>query len=329
MQESGCCGALRLLGKVVETVAWPACTRGDDLGVSRMSYLASPPSNAEIHTAMQRALAAGRIGTWHWDIASDAVLWDGTLCAVYGLSAAEAPRTAPDFLGLVTPEDRDVTVRNVSHALEGAATVEHRFRASVGGRTFSIHDRAHVIHDGDGRSTSMIGMCCGVGPESSNSIAPVPGPMGEHRPIELAAYLGTLVESLRRDPQTGVERLLQYESAQVECTFDYAVKIGLILLELVAPVGVANETASGRRVGITLEIGARSGRLRITDNGAGRLAGAQSDIATDIGIQSAGALAGRIGGTLTSDDAGAAHYFGSAHLGRLWRLEFPLPGGVR
>jgi hypothetical protein len=284
----------------------------------------APNQNSETAPAIIRSLAAGRIGIWHWDTASDAVLWDGTLCVIYGLSPTEAPRTAPDFLSLVTPEDREATVRNVSRALEGAATVEHRFRASVGGRIFSIHDRAHVIRDRDARSTSMIGMCCDVGSESAGSIVPVAGPMGEHNPVELADYLGTLVESLRYDPGTGPARLLQYEATQAECTFDRAVKIGLILLELVAPVGAPNEAAPGRPVVISLEIGARSGHLRIADNGAG----AQKDIATEIGVQSATALARQIGGTLTSEDAAAVHDFGSAHFGRLWHLDFPLPGGT-
>src|SRR6185369_16454403 len=182
-----------------------------------MAHVA-PPSDLETSAAMRRALAAGRIGTWHWDIASDAVLWDGPLCVVYGLSPTEAPRTAPEFLGLVIPEDRDGTVRTVSHALEGAAAVAHRFRASVGERTFWIYDRAHVIRDRDARSTSVIGMCCDVAPDPGAGIVAFPGPLGDHRPVDLAAYLGAMVESLRRDPQAGVTRQVQYEAAPVRCT---------------------------------------------------------------------------------------------------------------
>jgi len=280
---------------------------------SRMAQVA-PPSDLETSAAMRRALAAGRIGTWHWDIASDAVLWDGALCVVYGLAPAEAPRTAPEFLGLVLPEERDATVRTVSHALEGAAAIEHRFRASVGGRTFWIYDRAHVVRDRDARPTSVIGMCCDVAPDPSASIVPFPGPLGDHRPVDLAAYLGTMVESLKRDPQSGEARLVLYEAAPVQCTFDCAVKLGLILMELVAPVGEPPQTAPERWVAVSLSVSQRSGSLRIADRGP-------TSRTHDIGIASATALARQIGGVLVSDDADAR----AAHLAEVWRLEFPLP----
>jgi len=249
------------------------------------------------------------------------VLWDGALCVVYGLAPAEAPRTAPDFLGLVIPDDRDATVRTVSHALEGAAAIQHRFRASVGGRTFWIYDRAHVIRDPDARSTSVIGICCDVAADPAAGIVPFPGPLGDHRPVDLAAYLGTMVESLRRDPQSGETRLLEYEAAPVQCTFDCAVKLGLSLMELIAPVGSPPETASGRRLIVSLKTDARVGHLQIADAGAGRLSG----VPMELGVESAMALARQIGGALISDDAAAADIFGTPHIGKLWRLSFQLP----
>jgi hypothetical protein len=278
--------------------------RGADLpatipdSTSRMD-LPAPPSDAEASAAMRRALSAGRIGTWYWDIASDAVLWDGALCAVYGLTPATAPRSAPEFLGLVIPEDRDATVRTVSHALEGAATVEHRFRASVGGRVLWIYDRAHVIRDPDARPTSVIGMCCEIAQDQTRGFAAFPGPLGEHPPVDLAAYLGTMVESLRRDPRSGSAPKVQYNATPVQCPFDRAVALGLILMELVAPVGPPPEAAS-RRVDIVLSVGTGSGELQIA-----------GDRPREIGMESAAALARQIGGTLVSE-------------GGRWRLDFPL-----
>ncbi|HVT51659.1 MAG TPA: PAS domain-containing protein [Dongiaceae bacterium] len=271
-----------------------------------MTHVAPPPPGLETRAAMRRALAAGRIGTWHWDIASDAVLWDGALCVIYGLSPAEAPKTAPDFLGLVIPEDRDATVRAVSHALEGAASVEHRFRASVGERTFWIHDRAHVIRDRDARPTSVIGMCCDIASDPNAGIVPFPGSLGDRRPVDLAVYLGTMVESLRQIGGTG---RLDYEAIPAPCRFDRAVKLGLILMELAAPVGMAAETRPDRRIRVTLKSGARSARLEVADS--------EGHVIDDIGIESATALTRQIDGTLASDDAPG--------LGRQWRVDFPLP----
>lgn len=261
----------------------------------------APPSDAETSAALRRALAAGRIGTWHWDIASDAVLWDGALCAVYGLAPAEAPRSAPEFLGLVIPEDRDATVRTVSHALEGAATVEHRFRASIGDRVLWLYDRAHVIRDADARSTSVIGMCCEITRDPVRGIAAFPGPLGEHPPVDLAAYLGTMVESLRRDPQSGATRHAEYDATPVQCPFDRAVALGLILMELAAPVGPPPDAVSAPPVGIVLQGGAGSAELQIA-----------CDTPSEIGMESAASLVRQIGGRLVSE-------------GGRWRVDFPLP----
>jgi len=266
--------------------------------------LPAPPSDDEASAAMRRALAAGRIGTWHWDIASDAVLWDGALCGVYGLAPAQAPRTAPEFLGLVIPEDREATVRTVSHALEGAATVEHRFRAAIGEKTLWIYDRAHVIRDADARPTSVIGICCEVAPEPMPGMATFPGPMAEHRAIDLAAYLGTAVESLRRDPQSGATRGVEYRAMPVRSPFDCAVKLGLILMELVAPVGLPAAATAAPSIDVQLNVGAQAGDLQI--------AGAA---ARGIGLESATSLARQFGGRLVAE---AEHA----------RVDFPLAPSI-
>jgi hypothetical protein len=254
---------------------------------------AAPPSDAEAHAAMRRALAAGRIGLWHWDIASDAVLWDGALCAVYGLSAATAPRTAPDFLSLVAPEDRDMTVRTVSRGLEGAAAIQHSFRAVIDGRSLRIYDRAHVIRDRDARPTSVIGMCCDVAPGSAAGITPSPGPLGERQRVDLAAYLATMAESLRRDPRTGAARRVEYQASTAQCAFDHAVRLALILMELVTPVGTAPEMTPDRRIEISLRAGDGSGSLEIVDPHA-----QSRHPFDDLGLESAATLARPIGGAL-------------------------------
>ncbi len=74
---------------------------------------------------------------------------------------------------------------------------------------------------------------------------------------------------------------------------------------------------------VSLRLAGQSAALHIADNGADRPGGLNSD-ATDIGRNAAAALARQIGGTLASDDAGAAHTFGNARVGTLWRLDFPL-----
>jgi hypothetical protein len=167
----------------------------------------------------------------------------------------------------------------------------------------------------------VIGMCCDVAADAAASIVAFPGPMGEHRAVDLAAYLGAMVESLRREPRTGATRALQYEAAPVQCAFDCAVRVGLILMELVAPAGAPPETTSDRKIVVSLTLGPRSGSLQIADS---RPSGASDKI----GIECSTALAHQLGGTLTSGDAAARPAFGAADPGRSWRLEFALPNAA-
>jgi hypothetical protein len=94
---------------------------------------------------------------------------------------------------------------------------------------------------------------------------------------------------------------VEYEATPTPCTFDRAVALGLILMELVAPVGPPPEAAAVPRVDIALNVGAVSAKLQIA---CGR--------PSEVGMESARSLARQIGGRLASE-------------GGRWHLDFPLP----
>ena len=73
---------------------------------------------------LRLALAAGRMGTWKWDIASGRVDWSKELEAIHGLAPGEFPGTYEAFISRIHPDDRQHTRDVVRGVL--AARSEHR-----------------------------------------------------------------------------------------------------------------------------------------------------------------------------------------------------------
>jgi PAS domain S-box-containing protein len=65
-------------------------------------------STARLLESEQRrslALAAGRMGSWDWDLATNAILWDEGQHAIYGVTPGEFAVTPANFKVLILPED--------------------------------------------------------------------------------------------------------------------------------------------------------------------------------------------------------------------------------
>jgi PAS domain-containing protein len=80
------------------------------------------------------ALAAGRIGTWEWDVASDRVAWDEAQRRLFGLGPGEPPATVASFHALVHPEDR----RRLEQASRDGGPFEDEYRILRPGRDDTV-----------------------------------------------------------------------------------------------------------------------------------------------------------------------------------------------
>ena len=96
------------------------------------------------------ALEAGGLGTWRWDIASGAVVWDERLEALYGLEPGTFDGSFDMYASLLHPDDRSEVMRVVQEAVDTGSSyrVEHRviwsdgtvhWIAGVGGVTRDEH----------------------------------------------------------------------------------------------------------------------------------------------------------------------------------------------
>jgi PAS domain S-box-containing protein len=88
-------------------------------------------STARLRESEQRrslALAAGHMGSWEWDLASNAQLWDEGQHRIFGTDPARVAPTAEAALALVHDEDRDLLRRLAADAIRQGSAYDAEFR---------------------------------------------------------------------------------------------------------------------------------------------------------------------------------------------------------
>ncbi len=78
--------------------------------------------------SLGRALEAGRIGVWSWDITSDKVTWSSNLESIHGLPAGSFPDTFRFFQQDIHPDDRPGVRAAIDEALRTGDPYSVRYR---------------------------------------------------------------------------------------------------------------------------------------------------------------------------------------------------------
>lgn len=111
----------------------------------------------ESEQRLRLAVAAGQLGIWDWDIATDRIVWSDGIYAMYGASLRGSDVALEDFLGIIIDEDRP-RVRNAIHAaMRDGTSYATEFRVERGGQQRWITSRGVVVRDSSGRATRMLG----------------------------------------------------------------------------------------------------------------------------------------------------------------------------
>ncbi len=149
--------ALPLRGADGEIQRWfGTCT---DIQAIKDTEAALRESEERLHAA----LGASETGTFRWDIRSGALDWDGALDRLFGLSAAESPRTVDAFLPLVHPDHRAQVVAAVGRCAEAGIDFNEEFRiVRPGGEIRWVLDKGRTYVDGGGRPLYLTGACVDI-----------------------------------------------------------------------------------------------------------------------------------------------------------------------
>ena len=131
-----------------------------------MSGAAPEALERAAHTASERfalALEAGRIGTWHWDVTTNALHWDAALMHVFGISPAQFGGRLDDYLALVHPDDREAVVTGLQASLlsRGEHHAEHRIVLPDGSIRW-IDGTGRALLGADGEPVAMVGVAADV-----------------------------------------------------------------------------------------------------------------------------------------------------------------------
>ncbi len=130
------------------------------LDAERAAQAALERSQADLRLA----LAAGRMGTWEWDIAGGIVHWSPEEEGLYGLTPGSFEGTAEAYMRRVHPDDRAEAWRLAEEALarrDEAHHVLHRvIRPDGAVRWLESHGR--FVYDADGRPLRLVGVSADV-----------------------------------------------------------------------------------------------------------------------------------------------------------------------
>jgi PAS domain S-box-containing protein len=112
----------------------------------------------ETASRLRHAIDVVGMGTWTRDWANDTLVWDGALCAIFGLTPSQAPKTFGDFLAYVHPEDRERLLALSARGRETGVSEEIEYRiARPSGETRHVLAKTSIRVDAHGRAFGTLG----------------------------------------------------------------------------------------------------------------------------------------------------------------------------
>jgi PAS domain S-box-containing protein len=117
----------------------------------------------ESRERLRLALEAGRLGTWHYEIATGAVAWDETLEEIFGLSPGTFGGTFEEYQERLHPEEREWIMETIERARESGSDfqIEHRVIWPDGSIRW-IEGRGLCIKDESGKVLAMTGVVADI-----------------------------------------------------------------------------------------------------------------------------------------------------------------------
>lgn len=114
--------------------------------------------------AMARQLEAAQaimhVGSWEWDLATNAVTWSDELYRIYGLEPQSKSITFEYFLEALHPDDRERIRASIETAIQCGGRFSHRERIVRPDGTVRVLDTVGEVFCGDdGKPWGLVGTC--------------------------------------------------------------------------------------------------------------------------------------------------------------------------
>ncbi|HEY2384218.1 MAG TPA: ATP-binding protein [Terriglobia bacterium] len=118
---------------------------------------------ARSEALLAQAQRMAHIGSFEWDMASNAVTWSDELHRIYGVPPGQFAGTYEAFLERVHPDDLEHTKGVIFDALRNGTPFVYEHRIVRGdGSTRVLQTRGDIVRDKDGRAVRMAGCCLDI-----------------------------------------------------------------------------------------------------------------------------------------------------------------------
>ena len=108
-------------------------------------------------TQLAEAQRLAHVGSWDWDIQSNAVTWSDELCRIFGLEPGQI-KVGGDALPFIHPEDRDLVISAVTTAVKTKEPYSFYYRIlRADGDERIVFSRGQVVSDEDGEPIRVFG----------------------------------------------------------------------------------------------------------------------------------------------------------------------------
>ncbi|HST44630.1 MAG TPA: EAL domain-containing protein [Luteimonas sp.] len=118
-------------------------------------------AEAALRTVRDRLMLAtrsARIGTWDWDIATDALIWDAEMYRLYGIADGQFGAAYEAWTSRIHPDDRARVQADIQAAVVGTRDFRSQFRIVwTDGSLRELDANGLVQRDAEGRALRMIG----------------------------------------------------------------------------------------------------------------------------------------------------------------------------
>lgn len=83
---------------------------------------------AGLANRLEVATQAGRVGIWDYDVGNDILIWDSTMCRIYGIEEADFRGTVETWKSSLHPDDRERLMQEFADSHAGNNTFDSEFR---------------------------------------------------------------------------------------------------------------------------------------------------------------------------------------------------------
>jgi len=109
---------------------------------------------------LQEAQVLANLGSWEWDLRTNARTWSEQLWRIFGLRKGQVPAAYDGFYPLVHPDDREQVAQLARESLRAGDSCENQFRiVRPDGAVRTLHSQARVARDDSGKAVRVIGVC--------------------------------------------------------------------------------------------------------------------------------------------------------------------------